>query len=405
MRDSVVYFDNINTTFPHPDVVSIVETALKSAMGNPSSHIHSYGIAASRIIDESRERVASFVNSRQDEIIFTSGATESNNIAIAGFLNANPKIHLAVSCIEHFSILNQAKKFGRLGRKVSFIDVDNFGRLDLSHLERVLELGPTLVSVAYANPEIGTVQDVESIGRCVHRYGAIFHCDATAAASTQSLDVEKLNIDLLTLSGHNMYGVPGTGALYINAGTKMAPLFDGGNQEFGIRPGTENIMGIAAIGKACEIVKANRIGWNEKLRKLGRQLRDEFAQNVPFIHFTGHPEQRLPGHISFWIEHIEGESLLLLLNMNNVMAASGSACSSNLKGVDEHDLVASHVLSAVGVPSDICAGSLTFSLGWYSSLDEVTRVSNLLPQIVQKLLAMSPSYSDYMKSKEALRGK
>jgi cysteine desulfurase len=214
------------------------------------------------------------------------------------------------------------------------------------------------------------------------------------------IDIKKMNIGLLTLSGHNMYAPTGIGVLYTSE--QILPLFEGGNQELGLRPGTENYPGASALGVACECIAANRSQWNQELACLAERLWQGLAQKTPFIHFTGHPTQRLPGHVSFWVEHIEGESLLLLLNMKGVMAASGSACSSNLKGHDEEDLMASHVLTAIGVPNDICAGSITFSLAKYNTGADVDYVLEIMPGIVEKLLAMSPSYSDYMRKKELL---
>jgi cysteine desulfurase len=404
MKDNFIYFDNINTTFLDNEVAQAMEQAMTSKLGNPSAHIHSAGIQAARLVDEARGRVAALIGVRAENVIFTSGATESNNLAVAGFLRANPSYRLGISCIEHFSIINQARRLKSAGFMVEFIGVDSSGIVDLKQLERIVAGGNTLVSIAAANPEIGTIQDVDEISRICRRHGSVFHCDATAAAAVLPIDVTRSGIDLLTLSAHNMYGPMGVGALYIRDGIGIASLFDGGNQELGIRPGTENIIGIVGMGKACEQALLNRGRESESLRELGRRLHDGLARNVKFIHFTGHPEKRLPGHVSFWVEHVEGESLLLMLNMKGVMAASGSACSSNLKGKSEEDLVASHVLTAVGVPTDICAGSITFSLSRFNSAAEVDFVIEIMPGIVEKLLAMSPSYSDYMRSKESSNG-
>jgi cysteine desulfurase len=401
MDSKFIYFDNINTTLPDPQVIEKAISILGLRLGNPSSHIHSAGISAARIIDEAREKVAGFINAKPDTIIFTSGATESNNLAINGFLKANKSHNLIVSRIEHFSILNQAQRWKREGRKVAILDVDTDGLVLLDQLENATKTSPSLVSIALANPEIGTIQYIESIAKICKSHNAILHSDATAAGLL-SIDIE--NIDMLTLSGHNLYTSAGIGVLYLRDGIRIAPLFDGGNQESGNRPGTENLLGIACLGKACDIVKSNRDTWSNQLTMLGRKLWDGLAEKVPFIHFTGHPQNRIPGHVSFWVEHIEGESLLLFLNMKGVMASSGSACSSNLKGRDEEDLVASHVLSAVGVPSDICAGSITFSMGKSNTADEVDYVISVMPEIVSKLLSMSPSYSDYMKNKELSNG-
>lgn len=402
--ERIIFFDNMNTTFPDPEVVEVINGTLASALGNPSSHVHTAGIKAGEIIDKARTRVSEFINSFSGEIVFTSGATESNNMAISGFARANRDFQFALSPIEHFSILNQAAALRDGGAKVRTIDIDSSGDADLSSLETIVKQKRTFVSVALANPEIGTIQDIRAISEVCHRHGAVLHSDCTAAASLINIDTGEMGIDLLTLSAHNMYGPMGVGALYVAPEVRISPLFAGGNQEGSLRPGTENVPGIAGMGKACQIAKLGLESYRDHLNKLKRKLWRGLANSVPFIHFTGSEENRLPGHVSFWLEHVEGESLLLMLNMNGVMASSGSACSSNLKGKDERDLVASHVLTAVGVPANICAGSITFSLGKYNTEEEVDIVLQLMPGIVRRLLEMSPSYDDYKRGKEKLRG-
>ncbi len=404
MGERIIYFDNINTTYPDPAAIEVMARVLASHAGNPSSHIHSAGISAAAILDNAREKVAAFIGATPGSVVFTSGATESNNLAITGFLKANPSHRLVVSNIEHFSIVNQASRLKRDGRPVTNLSVDQKGLVDFGRLESALKPGPAIVSISLANPEIGTIQDISAIGEICGKHNAVLHCDATAAAHILEIDVARMKIDLLTLSGHNMYAPPGIGVLYVNPKIAVSPLFDGGNQEGGLRPGTENFPAAAALGEVCSLIATNRERWKVELSRLGRRLWDGLAQKTPFIHFTGHPECRLPGHVSFWIEHVEGESLLLFLNMNGIMASSGSACSSNLKGRDEEDLVASHVLTAIGVPNDICAGSITFSLAQYNTEDDVDRVIEIMPGIVEKLLAMSPSYSDYLRKKELSNG-
>jgi cysteine desulfurase len=395
-----VFFDNMNTTFPDPQVIGTITKALEGRLGNPSSHIHSAGINAGRMVDEAREKVAAFIGSSFESIIFTSGATESNNLAVAGFMRANPDYQVAVSAIEHYSLINQIRSLKEKGISAHVIDVNTSGIVELDQLEDIVRRKPTLVSVGLANPEIGTVQDMKAISRICHEHGAVLHCDATAAAGFMTINIADPGIDLLTLSGHNVYGPMGVGALHVDPRCRVESIFAGGNQEGGLRPGTENVPGIAGFGEACRLAGENLEEWRTALAKLGTALWNGLEKSVPFIHFTGHPDKRLPGHVSFWVEHVEGESLLLFLNMNGVMASSGSACSSNLKGKDESDLRASHVLTAVGVPTDICSGSITFSLAKYNTEDEVDYVLSVMPGIVERLLAMSPSYEDYKKSKE-----
>lgn len=403
-QEKLIYLDNINTTFPDPQVIEAINDVLKSRLGNASSHIHSAGIAAGKILDESREKVASLIGATSSAILFTSGATESNNLAITGFLKANPGFGLVCSNIEHFSIINQIRSLKGLGIKTSVLQVDKYGRIDLAHLKKAIDGNPSVVSIALANPEIGTIQDIAEISEICHGNGSFLHSDATAAAALIDIDVNKMGIDLLTLSGHNLHGPAGVGALYVKEGISISSIIQGGNQEYGVRPGTENIPGIAAMGKACELISKDLKSHSDRLKNLGDDLWGFLEKSVRFINFTGHPEKRLPGHVSFWVEHIEGESLLLLLSMNGIMASSGSACSSNLKAKDEDELMASHVLDAVGVPSDICSGSITLSAGRYNTEDDFGYVKTILPGLVEKLLAMSPSYDDYLRNKETTDG-
>jgi cysteine desulfurase len=248
----------------------------------------------------------------------------------------------------------------------------------------------------HANSEIGTVEPVGPIGRIAKEAGVAFHVDATASAGHIPVDVREIPADLVTLSAHNFYGPKGAGALYLREGTKIAPRTFGGFQEMGYRAGTENVPAVVGMGAAAAIAAEEMGAWAEHLSRLGKMLWDGLAP-IPMLHFTGHPSERLPGHVSFWVEHVEGESLLLFLNLKGIMAASGSACSSNLRGHDEEDLVASPVLRAIGVPSDICTGSITFSLGKGNTVDEVRLALDALPGIVDRLRAMSPTYLDYQK--------
>jgi cysteine desulfurase len=399
-ENNFVYFDNINNTKVAPEVINIINAVLESNPGNPSSHVHAAGVKSGKIIEEARVKVADLLGVTPNTIIFTSGATESNNLAIRGFLNANPKHGFVTSNIEHFSILNQARKIRMTGNSVEILPVNIDGSVNLNLLKSVLNSGPALVSIAIANPEIGTIQEIEAISEICHSAGSILHCDATTGAGFIELNISELGIDLLTLSAHNMHGPSGVGALFVKENLNLTSLIDGGNQERGFRPGTENFSGIAGFGEACMLAKNELPERVKHLRKIGEKLWSGISEKVPFINFTGHPENRLPGHVSFWVKHIEGESLLLLLSMKGIMVSSGSACSSNLKAKDEDELKASHVLTAVGVPSDICAGSITFSSSKYNTIEDVDYVLTVLPDLVERLLSMSPSYEDYIKSQE-----
>jgi cysteine desulfurase len=393
-----VFFDHISTTPLDPRVLGAMMPYLTEWYGNPSSHIHGQGQAALRAVDKARGEVAALIGAKPSEVAFTSGATESNNLAVLGAAEAaGPgKRHVVVSEVEHFSVMNALIPLRNAGVAVTVVPVDRDGVVDPAAVRKALRPDTALVSVMHANSEIGTIEPVEEIGRIARDAGVTFHVDAAASAGHIPLDVRGVPADLVTLSAHNFYGPKGVGALYVREGTKVAPRTFGGFQEMGYRAGTENVAGIVGMGAAATIAANESGAWAEHLAHLGKMLWDGIAK-IPMLHFTGHPAVRLPGHVSFWVEHVEGESLLLFLDVKGVMAASGSACSSNLRGHDEEDLVASPVLRAIGVPSDICTGSITFSLGKGNTEDEVRLALDALPPIVERLRAMSPTYLDYQK--------
>ncbi|RMG58628.1 MAG: cysteine desulfurase [Deltaproteobacteria bacterium] len=394
-----IFFDHISTTPVDERVLEAMLPYFREYYGNPSSHIHEQGQYALRAVDGAREKVAGLIGATPDEVIFTSGATESNNLAIKGVASAyaHRGKHIVVSEIEHFSVLNALMPLMNRGFEVTYVRVDETGLVDPDEVRRAIRDDTILVSVMHANAEIGTIEPVEEIGKLTRERGVLFHCDAAATGGKIPIDVNRMNVDLLTLSAHNMYGPKGVGALYVRDGVRVDPLLDGGFQEKGLRAGTENVPGIVGFGKAAEIAIDEMDADAERLRHLGKALWDGLARRVEHIHFTGHPEKRLPGHVSFWVEFAEGESLLIFLNLNGVMAASGSACSSNLKAKDEEELVASHVLKAIGVPSDICTGSITFSLGKWNTREEVDYVIDIMPGIVKRLWDISPAYADYIR--------
>ena len=394
-----IFFDHISTTPLDPRVFEAMKPYFTAWYGNPSSHIHDQGQAAQKAVDAARGKVAALINAAPGEIVFTSGATESNNLAVKGAAGAHAGKagHIVVSEIEHFSVLNALIPLRNAGWEVTLLKVDGDGRVDPDDVRKAIRADTILVSVMHANAEIGTIEPVAEIGRIARERGVPFHTDAAASAGHVPLDVRDIGADLVTISAHNLYGPKGSGALFVRDGTRLAPVLDGGFQEMGYRAGTENVPGIVGMGAAAEIAGREMGEWAARLRPLERKLRDGIAASVEHVHFTGHPTDRLPGHVSFWVEFAEGESLLLFLNVHGVMAASGSACSSNLKGRDEEDLVASHVLRAVGVPSDICTGSITFSMGKGNTEAEVDAVLGVLPGIVRKLWEMSPTYLDHQK--------
>jgi cysteine desulfurase len=301
------------------------------------------------------------------------------------------------SNIEHYSVLNALRALSGRGLSVTYLPVDGGGLVDPARLEAAITERTALVAVMQANGEIGVVQDIPALAAVAARRRVPFFSDGVASVGTVPVDVGALGVSALSLAAHQFYGPKGAGALYLRAGTKLGRLFDGGLQERGYRCGTENVPGIVGLGAAAAIAREEIPAWNARLVPLRERLRRGLAAQIDFMNFTGHPERRLPGHLSFWIEYVEGESLLLWLSMSGVCAASGSACSSNIKGEDEEDLSSSHVLTAIGVPPEICHGSICFSLGKESTEEEVDFVLGIMPGIVQRLWAMSPLYAERTK--------
>ncbi len=398
----IVFFDASSTTPVDPRALDKMKPYFSEEYGNPSSHIHKKGVAAGQALEKARGQAAQMINAETDEITFNSGATEGNNIAILGYLRANPDHgkHIITSEIEHFSVLNIGYRLQREGYELTVLPTDKYGLVSPDELEKSIKPATGLISIQHANPEIGTIQQVKELAAIAKENDIYFHCDSACGAGAIPTDVKDLKVDCLTLSAHNYYGPKGVGALYIRKGIKISPLFDGGFQEMGIRPGTENIPGIVGMGEASELAKSEIAERNEYLTPLGRGLWSGLQERIKFIHFTGHPDERLPGHVSFWIEFVEGESLQLMLSMKGIMASSGSACSSNLKGEDEEDLAASHVLTAVGVPIEFCSGSLTFNMTKDAVKADVEYVLEVLPPIVERLLSMSPLYADYLQKQK-----
>ncbi|MDH5783657.1 MAG: cysteine desulfurase NifS [Candidatus Bathyarchaeota archaeon] len=353
--------------------------------GNPSS-IHSFGNEARRAIDEARSKVAELIGAeKKEEIVFTSGGTEGNNLAIKGvaYRNKDKGNHIITSSIEHMSVINTCKHLSKQGFKVTYLPVDKYGIVDIEALKKEITDNTILVSVMYANGEIGTIEPVREIGEIAHSKGAFFHVDAVAAAGQIPIDSQDENIDLLSLSSNDMYGPRGVGALYRKAGTRILPIIHGGGQERGLRSGTENLPGIVGMGNAAEIAKAEMKTEAERLSK----LRDEFIKgildSIPESYLNGHPTMRLPNNVNVRFSYIEGESLILSLDMEGVACSSGSACTSKT-------LEPSHALLAIGLAHEEAHGSLLFTLGKQNTEEDIKYVLGLLPNIVKRLRAISP---------------
>ena len=368
-----------------PRAIDAMLPYMKTSYGNPSS-LHVAGQEAKRALDEARIKVAELINAEKAEsIIFTSGATESNNLAIKGAANRNKDrgTKIITSSVEHMSVVNPVKFLTTKGFEAVFLPVDKFGSVDLGGLEKELNDKTTLVSIVYANGEIGTIEPIKEISKIVHTKNIFLHVDATVAAGQIPIDVQALGIDLLTISSNDMYGPKGVGALYVKDGIRIEPLFHGGGQEKGLRSGTENIPSIVAFGKAAEIAKQEMQTNVEKLTKLRDRLIEGLLKPLPYTFLNGHPTNRLPDNVSVRYSFIEGESMLLSLEINGVSVSSGSACASKT-------LEPSHVLLATGLKHEEAHGSIMFSLGRKNSLEDVEYVIGLMPSIVNRLRAMSP---------------
>lgn len=375
-----------------PRIIDEMLTYMKSSFGNPSS-LHSLGQKAKQVLEKSREEVAKLVNAEELEtIIFTSGATESNNLAIKGIANRNKNrgIRILTSSIEHMSVVNPCKLMIRKGFQVVFLPVDKFGLLDLEKLETELDDNTTLVSIVYANGEIGTIQPIREISKIVHKKKAYLHVDATAACGQLPIDVQNENIDLLTISSNDMYGPKGVGALYIKKGTTIESIIQGGGQERGLRSGTENIAGIVGFAKAAEIAAKEMPNRSERISKLRDDLIRGLIDPIPYSYLNGHPTQRLPDNVSIRYNFIEGESILLSLDIMGVYASSGSACAAKT-------LQPSHVLLALGLKPEEAHGSLMLTLGKDNTQEDVDKIKSIMPDIVKRLREISPLTPEELK--------
>jgi cysteine desulfurase len=384
-----VYFDHASTTPIHPKVVEAMLPYLKEQFGNPLS-LHSFGEGPREAVEEARAKVAALIGAKPNEIYFTASGSEANNMAVKGIalMNRQKGQHIVVSAIEHQSVLNATQTLEKLGFEVTQVPVDQHGLVDADDVIAAIRDDTTLVSVMHANSEIGTIEPVAEIARAVkeERKGIAFHTDAVATVGTLPVDVKELGVDLLSLAGSLFYGPKGAAALFIRRGTRLMPLIDGGIQERGRRAGTENVPAIVGLGVAAELaVGGLSRGRAERLVPLRDRLIERLTSEMDKVYLTGHPIVRLPGHVSVCVEFIEGESMLLMLNMQGVAASSGSTCTSRA-------LKASHVLMAIGLEAALAQGSLVFTLGESNTIEDVDYVAEVLPPIVERLRQMSPLY-------------
>ncbi|KAF0121166.1 MAG: cysteine desulfurase [bacterium] len=382
-----IYMDHNATTPLHPEALDAMLPFLKDNFGNPSS-IHWAGRGVKKYIDEAREKVANLLNADPFEIVFTAGGSESDNLAIKGVANVLKKKtnHIITTQVEHPAVLTTCQYMEKRGCKVTYLPVDHDGMIDLDELRDSITNKTVLISIMYANNETGTLFPIKEIGEIAADNGIVFHTDAVQAAGKIPIDVKDLKVNLISLSGHKLYAPKGIGCLYVKKGTSLVPLIHGGHQEGGRRAGTENTPGIVGLGKACEIANRDMESQLKRITKLRDRLYKGIIDKLDHVKLNGHPVNRIPNTLNLSFEFIEGESLLMNLDMEGVAVSSGSACTSG-------SLKPSPVLMAMAVPSEIAQGSLRFSLGLGNTEEDVEYVLGVLPEIVNRLRSMSPLYS------------
>jgi len=379
-----IYLDYAATTPTHPDVVKAMLPYFTEAFGNPSS-IYSYGQEAKGAIEEARVKVASLISARGEEIVFTSGGTEADNFAIKGvaFANERKGNHIITSPIEHHAVTETCSFLKRRGFRITYLPVDGYGMVDPDDVRKAITDKTILISVMRANNEMGTIEPIAEIARIAREAGVYFHTDAVQAVGHIPVDVNELGVDLLSMSAHKLYGPKGVGALYIRKGTKLTPFMHGGEQERRRRASTENVPGTVGFGKAAELARQEMSKEAERLTSLRDRLVKGLLERIDHTHLNGHPIIRLPNNVNVSVDFVEGESMLLTLDLEGICASTGSACSSS-------SLEPSHMLLAIGLSHEQAHGSLRFSLGKWTTEEDIERVLDVLPGVVAKLRAMSP---------------
>ncbi|VBB06031.1 aminotransferases class-v pyridoxal-phosphate attachment site [Lucifera butyrica] len=385
-----IYFDHSATTPVDPEVATLMLEYMTDKFGNPSS-IHSFGREVKKAVDQARQSVADLIGANPNEIFFTSGGTEADNLALKGVAYANRKKgnHIITTAIEHHAILHTCEYLEKQGFSITYLPVDENAMVRLEDVKNAITDQTILISVMFANNEVGTIQPIKEIGQLAREKGIYFHTDAVQAVGNYPIDVNEYNVDLLTLSAHKFHGPKGIGALYVRRGVRLEAQQQGGGQERSIRPGTENTPGIIGLGKAAEIAKRDM---NTKIAQVAR-LRDKLIAGIeakiPHIKLNGHRTMRAPGNVNFSFLYVEGESLLLNLDLKGIAASSGSACTSG-------SLDPSHVLLAMGLTHEVAHGSLRISLGRGNTEEEIDYCLEVLPGIIEKLRSMSPLYGTEM---------
>ena len=389
-----VYMDNAATTRVIEPVFEAMKPYLCDIYGNPSS-VHGFGREALTALDRAREQVAAALGAQSSEIYFTGCGTESDNWAIRGAAHArrNKGNHIITTQIEHHAVLHTCQQLEKEGFEVTYLPVDEFGLVHPEELEKALRPETTVVSIMYANNEIGTIEPIAELCRIAKAHGALFHTDAVQAVGHVPIDVKALDVDMLSLSGHKLHAPKGVGALYIRKGLHIQRFMEGGAQERNQRAGTENVSSIVAMGAAIELAVKHLDENVEKIAAMRDHLTKRILEEIPYTRLNGHPEKRLPGNVNVCFRFIEGEALLLSLDLMGIAGSSGSACTSG-------SLDPSHVLLAIGLPHEIAHGSLRLSLSEENTMEEVDYVVEALKKIVERLRAMSPLYDEFCKAQE-----
>ena len=385
-----VYFDHIAGTPLHAEVLKAMIPYLKEEFGNPQS-FHSVGQKAAQALEQARAQVAQLLNAGEEEIYFTSSGSESNNLAVKGLALANRMKgkHLVLSAIEHQSVLNAAKSLEKLGFHLTLVPVDKWGLVDPGEVKKAITPETVFVSIMLANSEVGTIQPLKKIAEICRAQNTLLHTDAVAAVGNIPVDVKEMDVDVLSLAAHQFYGPRGSGAIFVRKGTRLLPLIDGGIQERGKRAGSENVAGIVGLGAAAEWASSNMAENMKKMKGLRDRLIKELPDCVDHVVLTGHPQIRLPFHASFCIEFVEGEAMLLTLDMQGIAVSSGSACTSK-------SLQVSHVLLAMGFDHALAQGSLVFSLIDKGTSQDIDYLLKVFPPIIKRLRMMSPLYTEYL---------
>lgn len=384
-----IYMDHSATTPLDPEIAQSMLKYMVEDFGNPSS-IHAFGREARKAVEEARERVAFAIGANPAEIIFTSGGTESDNMAILGVATANCKkgTHIITSTIEHHAVLDTCKHLEKNGFTVTYIPVDETGRVRVADVAKAITKNTILITIMHANNEVGTIQPIAEIGKLAKEKGVYFHVDAVQSVGKIPVNVDELNVDLLSISAHKIYGPKGVGCLYVRKGLRITPITHGGAQERKRRAGTENVPGIVGFGLAMEKASQDLRDEAPRLARMRDRLIKGILERLDYTLLNGHSTERLPHNVNFSFKFIEGESLLLMLDMKGVAASSGSACTSG-------SLDPSHVLLAMGIPHEVAHGSLRLTLGKVNTEEDIDYILEVLPPIVERLRAMSPLNVDY----------